>query len=47
MGTLGFHYRTSNIQRLITSDQPTFSIDICDLFGKSWNLHMYSGKRGN
>jgi hypothetical protein len=47
MGTLGFHYRTSNIQRLITSDQPTFSIDICDLFGKSWNLNMYRGKREN
>jgi hypothetical protein len=35
------------IQRLITSDQPTFSIDICDLLGKSWNLNMYRGKRGN
>jgi hypothetical protein len=35
------------IQRLKTSEQPTFSIDICDLFGKNWNLYRYTGKRGN
>jgi hypothetical protein len=35
------------IEKVITSGQPIFSTDVSDLFGKSWNLYMYSGKRGN
>jgi hypothetical protein len=46
IGTSRFCHRSSNT-RLITAGQPIFSIDICDLFGKSWNLYMYRGKRGN